>query len=1451
MANNKMLMPLQIERQYGESLDSDYAFDTLDELKNYATTSALSYSGQILYCKENDSLYKVNSDKTDIALLDVNSPTVSVERTENGAVVTVEDEEGITTTTIFDGKGVDDFVRSVGGKFYLGRNEFIFKGINIADLYNVEVKEQWHTEELYTQLKQDFNINTIRYCSSYDRYENPNIPYQYDGVGFEQLNKELEYSKKNDIRLILDMHIVQGGYQGYSKWGIHTQTEYGLLDNEENINRFVSMWGEIAKRYANEPYILGYGLANEIMLPIMNSSEEMNALYSEVMQKAITEIRKYDRKHIIFIQKPNSTYEWGNALGGYKASSFEFVNEFPNVVDPCENISFEVHTYFEANNRPYNTEGVFCKTLNGYSWSNSDYKEILLDYNKDNWGEFQDIEVDFSESDTGNIMYLGFRMEYFESGTNLIISSISIDEYDGDNLIKEHYRENFDNLIETTGVTLIEDGIEGNCIQLECSETGNTIKLENSRYLLRDKTHSYKIRVRAKIVGDRYSGTSAYAETLKIVVFTTDVEEGGIVPLNKSYWEKFFEDLEQKVSDNDMNLYVGELGIWSTSKESYTNWETWLNDVVGIINKQNISFTWHSLAGGGYGIFTDEDNEVINENKDIIYDILSTNVKNLLYQPSRTTFISKEEIEKDIEKINEEIEDIKESKLNIKQSTDDAGKTLVIGDDGNIKLADKSEITKTITLTQSEYDTLTDDEKMDGREYRTYDTGRIFKRGVEYGKETDISSKQDNLSQVKFTMRRNSVNEPRYCMIASSDLSQNLLMCEPYRFKGIFGSSTESVEKKSLIDLYVSFREGAIADKVMKGYTDSSEAFNYVDLIITVDEETNRSYAYVDFLTSGSMCSGEITVPVLDAEKYMTFAESFELVDSMIGVELCRMSDYCKVITEISDEVSDSTVWSSKKTSDEIDKITYSTDANECIPALMKTARYNLINTSANVPNSNYSWVLTAEHIKLSTGQYYRIIQDINGTKSDGETIKYTRTATSNDDVTWTWTDWVVDALISDTTSSATSTYSSAKIDEKIEEEIGKNTIEQQIEDALNCIDIANHALRLVIVSKDYEALVFRGKTYNCYDSIAVAIDTEYKSIMSTYQLGLAVIVMEGTYTECIRLYGKENISIVGVNKYKCKIVNEETDTENGYKYPPLWINPSTTVMNLTIQCTTSRNIREAYCIHTDDDGTGKVVIRNCILHCSQHACIGFGTRQDAPLFIEDCDMINDYSNAKSVLLYGHNACTQNTTREEVHITRCYGRTAMGQPLDLFNANWYYPTGARGSLPWLLYFNDNTFYRRNEEIPTTITASTAYTGESKDTINFISGGMMRMPSNSGNNIATLNYPYQNVIENVPPTSIEFNADYITETDTSISMYEIRNGICYVTMDVTSVVSTDAGRVVCTLPKPSSQMQFTIPPFNSQSTIRVGAILFANGNLSFFSLEAGQRYMHTFSYPVAQ
>ena len=92
----KMLMPLQIQRQYASSLDADYSFNTLEELKNYATTSALSYSGQILYCVETDTLYKINSDKTDateIGGASVETPieTISV----NGVIVEPDENKNI------------------------------------------------------------------------------------------------------------------------------------------------------------------------------------------------------------------------------------------------------------------------------------------------------------------------------------------------------------------------------------------------------------------------------------------------------------------------------------------------------------------------------------------------------------------------------------------------------------------------------------------------------------------------------------------------------------------------------------------------------------------------------------------------------------------------------------------------------------------------------------------------------------------------------------------------------------------------------------------------------------------------------------------------------------------------------------------------------------------------------------------------------------------------------------------------------------------------------------------------------------------------------------------------------------------------------------------------------------------------------------------------------------
>ena len=221
------------------------------------------------------------------------------------------------------------------------------------------------------------------------------------------------------------------------------------------------------------------------------------------------------------------------------------------------------------------------------------------------------------------------------------------------------------------------------------------------------------------------------------------------------------------------------------------------------------------------------------------------------------------------------------------------------------------------TLTQEEYDALDPQEQLEG-EFYCYDSARHFRNGVEYGKAVDISGKQDDLNKIKFTMRRNGVNEPRYCLIGTSDLNQTILMNEPYIFEGVFGSNTSS-DKKSIITLSVSFKNGADKDNIFRGYADCADGFQYVDLVVTVDEE-NMAYAYVDFKQESSLATGSIRVPSINTEYYMDLETEFVLVDSMQGTELCRMSDYAKIITNIDDvnDPSETSVWSSQKTSDEI-----------------------------------------------------------------------------------------------------------------------------------------------------------------------------------------------------------------------------------------------------------------------------------------------------------------------------------------------------------------------------------------------------------------------------------------------------------------------------------------------------------------------------------------------------
>ena len=59
-------------------------------------------------------------------------------------------------------------------------------------------------------------------------------------------------------------------------------------------------------------------------------------------------------------------------------------------------------------------------------------------------------------------------------------------------------------------------------------------------------------------------------------------------------------------------------------------------------------------------------------------------------------------------------------------------------------------------LSQAEYDALTDEEKLNGTEYRTYDTGHIYKLGVEYGKDSVQISDNETVEDKTWSSKKTS-----------------------------------------------------------------------------------------------------------------------------------------------------------------------------------------------------------------------------------------------------------------------------------------------------------------------------------------------------------------------------------------------------------------------------------------------------------------------------------------------------------------------------------------------------------------------------------------------------------------------------------------------------------------------------------------------------------------------
>ncbi len=154
-------------------------------------------------------------------------------------------------------------------------------------------------------------FNTVRLMMSFVVFEDNANPCVYKDEGWAWLDRNIQWAKKHNLRLLLDMHEPPGGAQLPNQLGLTATTQKRLED----------LWVAIAQRYRNETTVLGYDLLNE----------PYTANWFAYAPTLINKIRAVDPNHLVYIQPSYHPNDLGVSGKMYPL--------------PFDNMVYDVHFY--------------------------------------------------------------------------------------------------------------------------------------------------------------------------------------------------------------------------------------------------------------------------------------------------------------------------------------------------------------------------------------------------------------------------------------------------------------------------------------------------------------------------------------------------------------------------------------------------------------------------------------------------------------------------------------------------------------------------------------------------------------------------------------------------------------------------------------------------------------------------------------------------------------------------------------------------------------------------------------------------------------------------------------------------------------------------------------------------------------------------------------------------
>lgn len=186
----------------------------------------------------------------------------------------------------------------------------------VSDLIGEEqAKEFWTafrlnyiTEADIIRIK-ELGFNAVRPALNARLFLSEEEKPQFIEEGFMLLANLINWCKKHQLYVIIDMHGAPGGQTGQNiDDSLNDLPE--LFMEEKYQDALVKLWLEIVRIYKDEPTVAAYDLLNEPLPERTGAAQQYGHLLEPLYKRLTTEIRKIDAKHMITLEGMNWSNNW-------------------------------------------------------------------------------------------------------------------------------------------------------------------------------------------------------------------------------------------------------------------------------------------------------------------------------------------------------------------------------------------------------------------------------------------------------------------------------------------------------------------------------------------------------------------------------------------------------------------------------------------------------------------------------------------------------------------------------------------------------------------------------------------------------------------------------------------------------------------------------------------------------------------------------------------------------------------------------------------------------------------------------------------------------------------------------------------------------------------------------------------------------------------------------------